>query len=123
MLNKVLYVGWSTLSVVPCKDFQVEVERPSTSKTFTEMSTQPLSTQYRLKAEAAEEMAKTVSYRPDRERFLADARKWRRMQSDALADEAQTRGNLTDRVGEIANRASRHGDVFRATECAVRFRP
>ena len=46
------------------------------------------SVEFRLKAEEAELMARTVSYLPDREWFASQARAWRLQEAEALASEA-----------------------------------
>jgi hypothetical protein len=50
------------------------------------------SAEFRLKADEAALMARTVSYKPDRERYAAEAREWRAKEAAALADEANPPG-------------------------------
>ncbi|MDP3660528.1 hypothetical protein [Phenylobacterium sp.] len=54
------------------------------------MSSALKSAEFRLKAEEAELMARTVSFRPDRDRYTGEARAWRLKQAAALESEAQT---------------------------------
>jgi hypothetical protein len=53
------------------------------------MTVPPTSAECRLKAEGLEMMARTVSYRLDRERFVVEARGWRVKEGEALVIEAR----------------------------------
>jgi hypothetical protein len=53
------------------------------------MTVPPTSAECRLKAEGLEMMARTVSYRLDRERFVVEARGWRVKEAEALVIEAR----------------------------------